>query len=107
MPVQWEFVGHLLIHCHVAHSLWVFMLQAFGIQWVLLGYVVELLFCWSHWLGKHDSYIWNLILGCLMWTIWTECNRWSFEDFEKSLIGLGVGVLQIFLLLFRVFFSLS
>ena len=26
-----ESVDHLLIHCHVANSLWVFMLQAFGI----------------------------------------------------------------------------
>ena len=42
--------------------------------------MAELLFCWSYWLGKHNSNIWNLIPDCLMWTIWTEHNRRSFED---------------------------
>ena len=86
-------MDHLLIHCHVANSLWVFTLQAFGIQWVLPSSVAELLFCWNHWLGKQDSDIWNLIPVCSMWTIWMECNRWSFEDYEKSLVEL-IGLCQ-------------
>ena len=113
-----EFVDHLLIHCHVANSLWVFMLQAFGIQWVLPSFVAELLFCWNHWLGKHDSDIWNLIPGCLMWTVWMEGNRRSFEDSEKSSVELTClcqrslfdwsrcWVLQNVLLLFRFFLLL-
>ena len=56
------------------------MLFRSGIQWVLLGSVDGLLFCWSYWLGKHNSNIWNLIPGCLMWTTWTKRNRHSFED---------------------------
>ena len=74
----------------------------------MLGLVVDLFFCWYHWLGKHNSDIWNLVPGCLMWTIWTERNQRSFEDIGKSLtqlldlcqrpslIGLGVGVSWIF-----------
>ena len=54
------------------------MLQMFGIDWVMLGSVVDLLFCWQHWLGKHNSDIWNLVLGSLMWTIWIEHNQHSF-----------------------------
>ena len=77
----------------MANSLWVFMLQAFDIQWVLTSSMAELLFCWNHWLGKHDSDIWNLILGCLMWTLWMERNCQSFEDFEKSLVEL-IGLCQ-------------
>ena len=34
-----ESVDHLLLHCHVAHSLWVQMLQVFKIQWVMPGLV--------------------------------------------------------------------
>ena len=42
-----ESVGHLPIHCPVAYSLWVQMLQAFGIQWVMPGLVESLVSCWS------------------------------------------------------------
>ena len=41
-----EFVDHLLIFCPVAHSLWMYMLQLFGIDWVIPGSVADLLFCW-------------------------------------------------------------
>ena len=59
--------------------------QLFGIDWVMSGLIAYLLFCWYHWLGKHNSNIWNIVPGCLMWTIWTECNQCSFEDTGKSL----------------------
>ena len=52
------------------------------------GLVVDLLFCWYHWLGKHSFDIWNLVLGYLMWTIWTERNQCSFEDNGKSVVQL-------------------
>ena len=53
----------------VTHTLWTLILQAFGIHWVMLGSMVGLLSCWYQWLGKHNSNIWNLILGCLMWIV--------------------------------------
>ena len=113
-------MDHLLIFCPVAHSLWMYMLRLFGIDWVMPGSIVDLLLCWYHWLGKHNSDIWNLVPGCLMWTIWTKRNRCSFEDTGKSLaqlldlcqwthfIGLSVGVSRIILclLLFDSFYSL-
>ena len=64
------------------------MLRLFGIDWVMLGSVVDLLFCWYHWLGKHSSNIWDLVLGSLMWTIWTEQNQQSFEDEGKTMVQL-------------------
>ena len=42
-----KFVDHLL-HCPTIHSLWVFMIQLFGSQSVMLGSVAGLLFYWSH-----------------------------------------------------------
>ena len=81
-------IDHLLLFCPVAHSLWTYMLQLFGIDWVMIGSVVDLLFCWYHWLGKHSSDIWNLVLSCLMWIIWTEQNRHSFEDNGKIVVQL-------------------
>ena len=64
-----ESIDHLLLLCPIAHSLWMYMLWLFGIEWVMPGSVVDLLFCWYHWLGKHSSNIWDLVPGCLMWTI--------------------------------------
>ena len=83
-------VDHLLLHCPVTHTLWTSMLQAFGIHWVMSGFVAGLLSCWHQWLGKHNSNIWNLILGCLMWIVCLEQNHRSFEDIEKTLDELKV-----------------
>ena len=66
-------------------NLWV---QVFGIQWVMPGSVVGLLFCWNHWLGIHTLDTWNWIPGYLMWIVWMEWNRHSFEDTEKTLEDL-------------------
>ena len=79
-----ETVDHLLIHCQVARSLWCWILRAFGISWVFSGNVMDLLFSWWNGLGKHASDIWNLIPLCLMWIVWLESNRWSFEDTSSS-----------------------
>ena len=83
-----ESVDHLLLFCPIAHSLWMYLIRLFGIEWVMPGSVVDLLFCWYHWLGKHSLDIWDLVPGCLMWTIWTEQNRRSFEDEGKTVVQL-------------------
>ena len=83
-----EFVDHLLLFCLIAHSLWMYMLWLFGIKWVVPSSVVDLLFCWYHWLGKHNSDIWDLVPSCLMWTIWTKRNRRSFENERKTMVQL-------------------
>ena len=78
-------VDHLLLFCPIAHSLWTHMLRLFGIDWGMPGSVADLLFYWYHWLEKHSSDIWNLVLGYLMWIEW---NRRSFEDNGKSVVQL-------------------
>ena len=92
-----ESVDHLLLHCPVVHSLWVFMLKVFAIQWVMPGFVVGLLFCWNHWLENHTSDTWNLIPGCLMWIVWMERNCRSFEDTKMTLVELKDLCLRSFL----------
>ena len=54
------------------------------------GLVAGLLSYWHQWLGKHNLNIWNLILGCLMWIVWLERNRHSFDDDKKMLDELKV-----------------
>ena len=109
-----ESVDHLLLHCPVIHSLWTFMIQAFGIHWVMPGSVAGLLSCWHQWLGKHNSDIWKLVPGCLMWIVWLEQNHRSFEDNEKTLDDLkgfmptqSFGVVLLLGVLLIVLLSLS
>ena len=83
-----ESVDHLLLFCLIAHSLWMYMLRLFGIDWVMPSSVEDLLFCWFHWLGKYSYDIWDLVPSCLMWTIWSERNLRAFEDEEKTVIQL-------------------
>ena len=69
-----ETVNHLLLHCGKAYWLWCFVFRIFGISWVPSCTVQDCLFSWWNWLGKHSSYIWNLVPLCSMWCIWRECN---------------------------------
>ena len=56
-----ESMDHLLLHYLVTHTLWILMLQAFSIHWVMPGSMAGFLFCLHQWLGNHTSNIWNLI----------------------------------------------
>ena len=40
---------------------------------------------WRNWLGKHSSYVWNLVRACLKWLIWWERNSCTFEDVVKPI----------------------
>jgi hypothetical protein len=82
---HWETGDHLLLHCGVASALWGFVFQMSGIQWVLPTKVLDLLFGWYNWFGRHSSDIWNLVPLYLMWSLWQERNHRIFEDLEKSL----------------------
>jgi hypothetical protein len=35
-------------------------------------------------LGRHSSESWNLVPPCLMWTLWCERNRRTFEEEAKT-----------------------
>ena len=47
----------------------------FGIHWVTLRKVMDVMFGRRNWVGKHTSAIWNMVPLCLMWTIWRGRNR--------------------------------
>ena len=55
--------------------------DSLGDRWECIG----LLFGWQNWFGMHMSDVGNLVLLCLMWTIWKEHNNRIFEDRASSL----------------------
>jgi len=63
---SWETMDHLLTHCVVAHNPWSFVFMYFGIHWVPLGKVMDVMFGGRNWGGKHTSAIWNMVPLCLM-----------------------------------------
>ena len=79
-----ETVDHLLLHCEMAYWLWSFVFIAFVLSWVILRSTLDLLFGWWNWLEKYLSQIWNLVLLCILWCIWKEWNRRTFEDLDSS-----------------------
>ena len=42
-------------------------------------------FSWRNYFDKHSSDIWNMVPACLMWLVWKEQNRHTFEELESYL----------------------
>ena len=65
-----------------AFELWSLVPRTLGIQWVLPEKVHDFLCGWRNWGPNLLLDKWNLVPLCLLWTIWKEKNRHSFEDVE-------------------------
>ena len=79
-----ETVAHLLLHCPVAREVWSYIFRLFGVDWVISGSVLDHVAGWRNWFGKHYSEVWNLVPACVMWSLWRERNKRTFEDVELS-----------------------
>ena len=67
---------HILIHCARTRELWTFLLSSFGLVWVFLDLVRNLLLEWKvKDLGKKRRVVWRLVPICLFWYIWVERNQ--------------------------------
>uniref|UniRef100_A0A2N9GH99 F-box associated beta-propeller type 3 domain-containing protein n=1 Tax=Fagus sylvatica TaxID=28930 RepID=A0A2N9GH99_FAGSY len=71
-----------------ASDLWSSVLRSFGVLWVFPDHITDLLSGWYNYFGKHNSMVWNLVPLCLMWTVWREGNRHTFEDEEQYMTKL-------------------
>jgi hypothetical protein len=61
----------------------------FGVHLVMPKTVVELFFGRKKWFGKHGSYlVWNIAPLCLIWTLWRERNKSTFNRVEISTVKL-------------------
>ena len=77
-------MDHLLLHCGVVNALWNTIFSRFGLCWVMPGSIRELFACWWTSGCSRNVVVWKMILLCLMWCIWKECNARCFEDSLRS-----------------------
>jgi hypothetical protein len=84
-----ESVEHLLLHCSFTGEIWDMVFGLFGVYWVMPRTTLELLECWQGCFGNHRNFlIWRVVPHCLMWSIWRERNRRSFENCERSYVEI-------------------
>ena len=93
-----ETVDHLLVHCSIASQLWSLIFALFGVTWVQSGSVSSVLWSWSgsH-VGRSRRKAWFFAPHCLMWLIWLERNRRTFQDVSVSVTRLKSSFLSILL----------
>ena len=85
-------------HCKVAYQLWTVALALFEMSWVQPMSVVDVLWSWRGGrVGRERKKFWGWIPLCLMWLIWLERNRRTFEDVRESVIRLKGNFLAILL----------
>lgn len=78
--LEMESNSHILFSCMFSWSIWMHILEWWGIKGVLQ------INCDSfgmEWCGlmkiKRWKKLWNLIFGCVIWSIWFERNKVKFE----------------------------
>ena len=87
--VEWCCSDHLLLHCTFAQAVWSLVFCLFGISWVMLARVVDLLACWMGDFGKSQSaLVWGAVPHCVMWLLWREWNNRVFEGIEVTSMEL-------------------
>ena len=78
-----ESTDHILIHCDKTRQLWTLLLTTFGLVWVFMASVRNLLLEWKfRGLGRKKRAVWWLAPICLFWCIWGKRNQRTFEDEE-------------------------
>lgn len=73
--------SHILFTCSFSWSLWMQVLKWWGISGVLPERSVHFFSRWKY-LAPYRSKgkIWNLVLGCVIWSLWFERNKVKFNN---------------------------
>jgi hypothetical protein len=90
-----ESPDYLLLHSTFSQDIWSLVFCLFGISWVMLDKVVDLLACWKGDFGKSQlALVWGAVPHCVMWLLWRERNNCVFEGVETTSLDLKSRVIQ-------------
>ena len=76
--LELESVDHLFVSCHVAHSIWSWIVN-FN-NFVFEGSTVEKLWELDYCIPLKDVNLVEIIRGAVLWSIWLDKNRIEFRD---------------------------
>ena len=72
-------IDHLLLHYEVMRKLWCYILNLFGVEWIMPRQVNDLLNSWGGQVGCSPvKEVWRLAPMCLMWCLWRKRNTRYF-----------------------------
>lgn len=72
--------SHVLFTCQFSWSLWMMVLNWWGIAGVLPSRCIPFIQSWKRLApGKRRRKFWSLVMGCVLWSIWFERNRAKFD----------------------------
>jgi reverse transcriptase-like protein len=72
--------SHILFTCQFSWSLWMKVLKWWSIHGVLPNHCAQFALAWRCLApSRRRGKLWNLIFGCVLWSIWYERNRIRFH----------------------------
>ncbi|XP_020528247.1 uncharacterized protein LOC110007976 [Amborella trichopoda] len=96
---------HLSIHCSFVSKIWWWCFHMMGINLMLPLHVVDLIVQMDVPLPKLGGHIWKVLRGAILWEVWLERNRRTFEgkvnNFEKVISNINWMCLEIDIVLDR------
>lgn len=72
--------SHILFTCTFSWKVWMHVLNWWGISGALHMNCVDFMIAWRGMVTKRrGGKLWNLILGCVIWSLWFERNKVKFD----------------------------
>ena len=88
---------HLFIHCNFSKSVWIKVLDWWGIQYCLSRTLDSLLLQWPEMVhGKFQKLAWRLISSSTIWGIWLLRNKIVFEEGTINLFDCFSTILHLY-----------
>ncbi|XP_026458414.1 uncharacterized protein LOC113358916 [Papaver somniferum] len=76
-----ESQDHILLHCKVAHRIWMAVTPNHHWSWVFPNTLYSFAHTWSHnKLTQSGKIVWDLLPVAMIWVLWRERNRRTFEE---------------------------
>ena len=80
-----ENLGHLFLHCPTIWRFWALLIALLGMEWVFLLRIRDLMMGWSTFpIRKEAKKLWKAALSSLLWAVWKERNRVTFDNLNFS-----------------------